>query len=117
MGRLAKKRVLVVEDEILISMDIEHILTDSDFEVVGPARSLTDAMSLAAAEYFDIAVIDINLGSGEVIAPVVQMLKARGIPFVFTTGYTDCDQARDGPCVGKPFTKAALMEAVTNLLR
>ena len=62
MGQLAKKRVLVVEDEFLIATDIEKMLGDFGIEVVGPASSLQSALYLARTEDLDGAVLDVKSG-------------------------------------------------------
>lgn len=83
---LASKRVLVIEDELLISMLIEDILFDEDCKVVGPFTNLADALSAARHETVDVALLDVNL-RGELVYPVADILTERGIPFVFLSGY------------------------------
>ena len=80
-------RVLVVEDEFLIGLDIGQQLADAGFEVVGPATSVAKALKLIAQRGCDIAVLDVNLG-GETCEPVAQKLRASGKPFVVLTGYS-----------------------------
>ena len=84
---LGGRRVLVVEDDYLVATDLADELADHGAEVVGPAGSVEEALALvAAASRIDAAVLDINLRN-EKVYPVAEALRARGVPFVFTTGY------------------------------
>jgi CheY-like chemotaxis protein len=85
---LRGRRLLVVEDEYLIAAALEHALEDRGAEVVGPAGSVEGALRLVEAEgdRLDGAVLDINLRD-ERVYPVADVLAARGVPFVFLTGY------------------------------
>jgi len=83
-------RVLVVEDEFMIALDISQQLADAGFEVVGPAKSVTKALGFVAGRGCDVAVLDINLG-GETSEPVAQKLHAAGKPFVILSGYSADD--------------------------
>ena len=86
-GRLAGKRILVVEDEVIVSMLIEDILGDLGATVVGPASRVGQALDLLSEEpELDAALLDLNL-AGEVTIPVAEELKRRGVPFAFATGY------------------------------
>ena len=79
--------MLVVEDDYLVARDLCDELADQGAEVVGPAGSVEEALALVAGEpRIDAAVLDINLRN-EKVYPVAEALRARGIPFVFTTGY------------------------------
>jgi len=80
-------RVLVVEDEFMIGLDISQQLAAAGFEVVGPATSVAKALRLIAQLGCDIAVLDVNLGS-ETCEPVAEKLRASGKPFVVLTGYS-----------------------------
>ena len=80
-------RVLVVEDEFMIGLDIGQQLAAAGFEVVGLATSVAKALRLIARPGCDIAVLDVNLG-GETCEPVAQKLRASGKPFVVLTGYS-----------------------------
>src|SRR5512140_3995081 len=81
-------RVLVVEDEMMVSMLIEDMLSDMGCTVVGPASRLDEAIALAKASEIDCAVLDVNLG-GQPIFPLADLLRERGCPFAFATGYGD----------------------------
>lgn len=109
-----RKRVLVVEDEMMVAMLIEDMLTDLGFEVVGPAMRLESALKLADVEPIDGAVLDVNLGS-EKSFPVAQLLRNRGIPFVFATGYGKIgvsDTFPDAVVLAKPFQTHDLLKVL-----
>lgn len=99
---LTGRRVLVVEDEILVAMLIEDILADLGCEVVGPASRVAAAIDLARSAEIDVAFLDVNV-AGEEVFPVAEALAARGIPFVFVSGYGD--EALEGSFVGRPTLK------------
>ncbi|WP_353203905.1 HWE histidine kinase domain-containing protein [Sphingomonas sp.] len=81
-----KPRLLVVEDSFLVLLSVEGMCEDLGWHVVGPATRLDEAMELAKAETFDAALLDINL-DGEMSWAVADVLKQRGIPFAFSSGY------------------------------
>ena len=81
------KRVLVVEDDALIALDIARELTDAGLEVVGPATSVAKALSLIGERGCDVAVLDVNLGHNETSEPVARELRIRSTPFVVLSGY------------------------------
>jgi DNA-binding NarL/FixJ family response regulator len=90
---LAGRRVLLVEDEFLVAMDVESMLERAGCAAIGPAARLEQAMTLARGEAIDAAVLDVNL-NGTPVFPVAKALSERGIPFLFTTG---CDGASIPP--------------------
>jgi DNA-binding response OmpR family regulator len=81
-----RPRVLVVEDEALVAFELEDIINEGGFDVVGPANALDSALAAAEREPIDAAVLDINL-RGELSFPVAYALRDRRIPFFFLTGY------------------------------
>ncbi len=110
-------RVLVVEDELLLSMSLEDMLGDFGCEVVGPAASIAEALALATDAQIDVAVLDMNLG-GQPVFPVADALKARGVPYVFASGYGQSglsDAHHDAPLLQKPFRQADLEQALIGL--
>ncbi|NNM75234.1 response regulator [Enterovirga aerilata] len=116
--KLAGLRVLVVEDEVAISLLLEDMLLDLGCEVVGPAGRLAPATELAQAERLDLAVLDVNL-AGQPIYPVAEALSARGIPFVFSTGYGSAgidEPYRDRPVLQKPFAQHELQRVLRSAL-
>jgi CheY-like chemotaxis protein len=85
--RLDGLRLLVVEDEALVAILIEDIVLDLGCVVVGPAASVAQALALLEREAVDGAVLDVNLGADERSYAIAEALGARGIPFIFVTGY------------------------------
>jgi CheY-like chemotaxis protein len=84
---LAGRRVLLVEDEYFIADDLQRLFEEAGAEVVGPVSSVDKALDLiAATPDLDGAVLDINLRE-VMVYPVADALQARGVPFVFATGY------------------------------
>jgi CheY-like chemotaxis protein len=98
-------RILVVEDEMLVAMNIEDMLLAMGHEVAGLASRLAPALQLAREGEFDLAMLDVNL-AGETSFPVADILRERGIPFLFATGY-GADGIEEGyrgaPVLQKPF--------------
>ncbi len=84
---LAGCRLLLVEDDYLIADILSLEFEDAGAEVVGPAANVAAALDLLAAGTVDAAVLDVSLLGGEKVWPVADALRARGVPFVFTTGY------------------------------
>lgn len=109
MTGLAGKRVLVVEDEPIVAMMIEDMLTEMGAEVVGPASTLDRALALAAANELDAALLDVNLGD-ERSHGVARLLAERKVPFVFATGYGDAgsDAFADAAVIQKPYREEQL---------
>ena len=84
---LRGRRVLVAEDEYMLAEDLRAELERVGALVLGPVPSVAEALELVAAEPApEVAILDINLG-GEMAYPVADALRARGIPFIFATGY------------------------------
>jgi two-component sensor histidine kinase/DNA-binding response OmpR family regulator len=80
-------RLLLVEDEALTGMMMSDMLTELGFDVIGPFGRVADAMAAVGREDFHAAVLDVNL-DGEMVYPVADAVLARGVPFVFVTGYS-----------------------------
>jgi CheY-like chemotaxis protein len=107
-------RVLVVEDEFLVAMDIESMLEQLGCQVVASVPRLLKALDVASSLDFDLAVLDINI-AGEVVYPLAFRLAHRGTPFLFTTGYSTSSlpsELSDRPLVRKPITLANLKKSV-----
>lgn len=101
-------RVLLVEDEALVAMLVEDMLSDLGCTVVATAPRLDEATSRAedVGLHFDVAILDLNL-AGQNTFPVASALAARGVPFAFATGYGAGGlpaEWRDRPTLQKPFT-------------
>ena len=113
------KRVLVVEDELMIRMLLEGMLTDLGYTVAAEAGSIEEAVALAKEREFDIAILDVNL-NGKPITPVAEILNARGVPFVFASGYGQRgvpEPYRSSPTLQKPFQVEALAQAIDAALK
>ena len=112
---LRKCRVLVVEDEYLIAVELQTSLEDEGAVVLGPVATLADASELAEAEpRIDGAILDANLG-GEMVFPVADLLMLRRVPIVFTTGYDASiilDRFRDVALCEQPINMKRVVEAI-----
>jgi DNA-binding response OmpR family regulator len=116
---LAGTRVLVVEDEMLLTLVIETALDQAGAEPIGPASTLAEAVSLAQAERLDAAVLDVNLNN-EAVFPVADFLRERGVPFIFATGYAAeaaiPPRHRDIPRLPKPYRSDQLRRVLAQTL-
>lgn len=115
---LSGRRVLVVEDESLVAMLLETILEDMGCTPVGPAATVEDGLALLETEQLDAALLDVNV-AGRQVFPVAEALKARGVPFVFSTGYGEGglpDEWRGQATIQKPFTEAAVRDALAKAM-
>ncbi|KJS15561.1 MAG: chemotaxis protein CheY [Hoeflea sp. BRH_c9] len=115
---LSGRRILVVEDEMLVLMDIEDMLADLGCEQVATAATVEKALALIDAQSFDAAMLDMNLNGVATVA-VADALAARGVPFVLATGYTTHDLAerlKSRPLLQKPFRQEDLAQTMTILL-
>ena len=112
------QRALVVEDEIMVAMYVEDLLTDLGIEVLAIATSLDQALVLARKGGFDFAVLDVNL-AGQLSFPVADVLRERGIPFLFASGYGSRgvrDDLRSAVRIQKPFVGRDLAEAIGKIV-
>ena len=107
---LRGQRVLVVEDEALVAMELARVLTAAGAQVVGPVGTIEGALNLLDDQPIDRALLDVNLG-GRPVAPVAEALARRRIPFVYLTGYQEPD-IDDGPVLRKPVATSALLGAL-----
>jgi PAS domain S-box-containing protein len=106
------RRVLLVEDEALVAMMIQEFLTEYGHSVIGPISTMSAAALIAKDGDFDAAILDINLGDG-MVYPVADTLSARGIPFVFVTGYeadTVAERFSEVPILQKPIERQMLQK-------
>ena len=107
-------KVLVVEDEPLVSMVIEDILADQQSSVIGPFERLQPALEAAQFAEIDIALLDVNL-HGTNVYPVAEALGARGIPFLLLSGYGPGAVPADRPewrFCSKPFSSEVLVRSM-----
>ena len=116
---LAGKRILVVEDDGLIALDIVSELTRAGCTAIGPALRLETAMTMAAAQHIDAAVLDVFLG-GAYAWQLAGTLKAQGAPFLFQTGFGRFldfpPEFASVPCLEKPVMTGALKRELQALL-
>jgi CheY-like chemotaxis protein len=109
-------RVLVVEDEFLIALDIDRILETAGAKQVLPAGRVDEALRiLSESDAVDAAVLDLKLDK-ESTLPIAEKLQALGIPFVFLTGSPEAAQTRGfprAPVVAKPFDSTMLIAGLS----
>lgn len=111
-------RVLVVEDEALIAMDVQDLLEDSGFEVLGPTDSVKESLEVLSCQVVDVAVLDLNLHR-ERSDMVADCLEDLGVPFLYLTGHRRevlPFRHRERPLVEKPFQRRRLIEGLRALI-
>ena len=107
-------RILLVEDDGLVAMMLEDLLEDLGCQLAGSIASVGEALAwIEAGGEADAALLDVNLG-GEPVFPVAEALRARGVPFAFTTGYAQSHDSRfrEAPFIGKPIRPDRLAEVL-----
>jgi len=112
------RRIFVVEDEFLIRMLLEDMLTDLGYHLVGMAGRVDEAAEMAQTKDFDLAILDVNL-DGQDVYPVADLIGKRGLPFMFVTGYGGRglpDNYRNRPTLQKPFQLDELKRMLAQLL-
>jgi DNA-binding NtrC family response regulator len=117
---LSGVRVLVVEDEFLIMMELVALLEDAGAVVVGPCSSVKQALALVGHEDFSAAILDVRLGS-ESVSPVAHELSRRGVPFIFYTGQAHSDplvtEWPNATVVGKPAAPRVIVNEIARMVR
>ena len=115
---LANTRVLLVEDEALLALDLEMTLEDSGCTVVGAFPTVGTALAELARSWPDAAVLDLNL-NGETSLAVADVLADRGVPYIFVTGY-DRDHLparhQNAPLIVKPYSAPELLRTLRRAL-
>lgn len=112
-------KVLILEDEPMILMDLSFALEDAGYAAV-TSSSCEEAIEAIGRERIDAAILDVNLGGGETCEPAAELLKERGIPFFLHTG--DLDRHGElverigAPIVSKPASSERIAEMVSKLL-
>ena len=117
---LKGRRVLVVEDEVLVATAIECEVAIAGAEVIGPAYTIDEALDLVH-EPIDIAILDINIGCHKVW-PIAETLQARGIPYVFASANAYGNDAipepfAEAPRFDKPVRMSAMLRTLSELTR
>src|SRR4029078_101261 len=118
-ARLKGRRILVVEDSPVVGPFTAELLTDLGCEVVGPPPNMAAARELAESDaIIDAAMMDIHI-RGERVFSLCEVLAARGVPFVLTSGYADWqmpDKWEECPRLQKPYTIDQVEEALPQLI-
>lgn len=112
-------RVLVTEDEYFLADDIARSLQSHGAKILGPVSEVESASRILNFEVIDAAVLDINL-QGQIVFPIAHALKARNVPFVFTTGYDRRSieaEFQDVLIWEKPFDLVAMVRALAAVVR
>jgi CheY-like chemotaxis protein len=107
-------RVLIVEDESLLAMMVEDVLTDAGWTIVASVASVPEALDAVRRGGFDVALLDVNL-AGQEVFPVADAVLARGLPLVFATGYGlngIREDLRHLPVIAKPFSPGQLLHSL-----
>ena len=115
---LLNRKVLVVEDEMMIAMLIEDMLDEFGCKLVGPATNVPRALELIAKESIDVAVLDLNLDGKDTYA-IADALQRKNVPFIFATGYGSTGLRQEygnRPVLQKPFQARDLETALTEAL-
>ena len=112
---MSERRVMVAEDSLLILVALEILFEQHGISISGQASTVAEAQALVELGNFDIAVLDVNLHD-EMVFPVADLLRQRGIPTIFTTGYAPSEMLptrfADIPIIQKPYDADALMALV-----
>ena len=117
---LTGRRLLIVEDELLIALELQSIVEQLGGTVVGPARSVEGALQLLCDTTPNAALLDVNLREGRV-TPVAQACRDRSVPFALVTGYgrleLDEPLLESAPRVRKPFDTRAIHKVLVIVLK
>jgi DNA-binding response OmpR family regulator len=118
-GGLRGRRVLIVEDEMLVAMELESVLKQQGCAVLGPAHTVARALALLDHERPEAALLDLNL-NGESAIPVAVALSAHGVPFVLVTGFRQTQsqepELQGAPRVDKPVDDGELVRTLARVL-
>jgi len=118
VGGRSSWRIFVLEDDGMIAMCISNSLDELGHVVVGPARTIEDALVVIENETIDMALLDVNLGNGSTSYPIAEVLSRRGVPFAFLTGYGEAGlngKFRDRPVLSKPLDERSFVETLRKL--
>jgi two-component SAPR family response regulator len=117
-GKASEHRVLLVEDQMIVAIEVEDMLREFGCIVVGPVGTLKRALRLAQKERLDAAILDVSV-DGETIFPVAEELQKRHIPFIFATGYAEHtlpEKWKGLPHLAKPFKRDQLKKLIGSFL-
>ncbi|MFP7674007.1 response regulator [Marivita sp. S0852] len=118
---MAAPKILLLEDEAIIAMDMELTLEARGYAVLGPCRSLSEARKVLKTNRPDLALLDVNLGRDEHSLPVALELQEMGVPIVFLTGYSPeimdmPDPLKSAKRLAKPVNEQDLMQTLEQIL-
>ncbi len=116
---LRNKRVLLVEDEPILLLQLRDSLDELGLVIVAAEPKIPSALNAARVEQIDLALLDINV-DGQSVRPVAEALAGRLVPFAFVTGYNDHPLARefgDRPCLHKPYSFEQLIGTLSGMLQ
>jgi PAS domain S-box-containing protein len=117
--KLTGRRILIIEDEPLVALDLSACIEDADGIVIGPSGSAKDALRLIEAETIDAALLDANL-HGKPVDTIATALTTHNIPYVFVSGHSRAGLPvafAKAPLVSKPFSHAQIVDALGKLLQ
>lgn len=117
IGETKALRILIVEDEILVAMNLEDMLGEIGHSVIAIATRITQASAMATSSEIDLAILDLNL-AGSLTFPVAEILRQREIPFMFATGYGSqgmTEKYRNEVVLVKPHGIHELQSAIDNV--
>ena len=113
------REVLVVEDEAIGAMLLEEVLGKAGYGIIGPVASLENALAVAEVTAMDAALLDINL-RGKLSFPVAYVLRGRGVPFIFLSGYAHeiviPPDLRDVVLLAKPYNLTRILTVLSRLI-
>ena len=112
--------ILIVEDEYLIAMDLQLMLERHGWQVMGPVATVGEALDLLESELPAAALLDVNLGT-EIVSPVAQFLKNKGVPFAVASAYADPERyggevLAGVPNLGKPANERRVLATLQQLI-
>jgi DNA-binding NarL/FixJ family response regulator len=120
----AGMRILIVEDDYFVGLELEHQLSDAGYDVVGIAASARDAVEMAASEKPALAIVDVRLtGPGDGIDAAIEMFDRLGVPSIFATAHGDAatraraERAHPAGWLLKPYSPQALIDTVKAALK
>lgn len=114
----APTRVLVVEDEFVIALDLSQQLEDAGFQICGPASNTPRALTLIEDDPPDVALLDVNLGAGKTSYEIARKLIALDIPFAFLSGYSLnqlLSEFENVPLLAKPCSLAMILDVIDSV--
>jgi DNA-binding response OmpR family regulator len=115
---MAAMRILVLDDEIFVGLEIGDLVESLGHEVVGPVTTIDDARSAVARSAIDLGILDVNLGRGQTSEEVARRLHEAGVPVMFVTAADPGDigyAQPDDPIIPKPLSRGAIAQAIGRL--